>query len=210
MYRLDKNIMIIESGLNGKNPDVLLKELKKSVEYCDTEEIVWVKNFFRRQIKNSRFGIGALKSIKELPIEFRHRFLAYNSKTLKSFDVDIPYRYTIDTRPENEKNLDTNIIAVSVSDTVTVKPRKSSVTYTREFLDFWEEYPNKIGKGYAFECYKRIKAPKPSLEELIKAIERYKQSPQWLKDGGDYIPNPSTWINQRRWEDEPKEGRRSI
>jgi len=25
---------------------------------------------------------------------------------------------------------------------------------------------------------------------------------QWRKDNGQFIPNPATWLNQRRWEDE--------
>jgi len=28
------------------------------------------------------------------------------------------------------------------------------------------------------------------------------QSESWNRDGGRYIPHPSTWLNGRRWEDE--------
>jgi len=38
-----------------------------------------------------------------------------------------------------------------------------------------------------------------------EALEQQKQSSDWLKDGGAYIPNPSTWLNNRRWEDEADE-----
>ncbi len=34
------------------------------------------------------------------------------------------------------------------------------------------------------------------------AIEVQKQSEQWTKDNGRFIPNPATWLNQGRWEDE--------
>ena len=40
------------------------------------------------------------------------------------------------------------------------------------------------------------------MDVLIAAIERQKQSQQWIKDDGQYIPNPATWLNQGRWEDE--------
>lgn len=40
------------------------------------------------------------------------------------------------------------------------------------------------------------------VETLLTAIERQKCSAQWSKDGGQYIPNPATWLNQCRWEDE--------
>ena len=41
-----------------------------------------------------------------------------------------------------------------------------------------------------------------TLDVLIDAIEKHKQSAQWQKDGGQYIPHPATWLNQQRWEDE--------
>jgi hypothetical protein len=28
-------------------------------------------------------------------------------------------------------------------------------------------------------------------------------SAEWTKDGGQFIPHPATWLNQKRWEDEP-------
>jgi hypothetical protein len=37
---------------------------------------------------------------------------------------------------------------------------------------------------------------------MVKAIEVQKKSEQWQRDNGQYIPHPSTWLNQRRWEDE--------
>lgn len=40
---------------------------------------------------------------------------------------------------------------------------------------------------------------------MITALEKQKQSKQWLKDNGQYIPNPTTWLNQKRWEDETQE-----
>jgi hypothetical protein len=37
---------------------------------------------------------------------------------------------------------------------------------------------------------------------LLEAISRQKRSKQWLKDDGQYLPNPATWLNQCRWLDE--------
>lgn len=41
------------------------------------------------------------------------------------------------------------------------------------------------------------------LDTMLTAIEQAKGSEQWQRDQGRYIPNPSTWLGQRRWEDEP-------
>jgi hypothetical protein len=37
---------------------------------------------------------------------------------------------------------------------------------------------------------------------MIGAIEERRKTEQWQKDSGQFIPNPTTWLNQRRWEDE--------
>ena len=42
---------------------------------------------------------------------------------------------------------------------------------------------------------------KTTLGSLLTAVERQKCSSQWSRDGGQYIPNPATWLNQERWED---------
>lgn len=37
---------------------------------------------------------------------------------------------------------------------------------------------------------------------MAEALDRQRKSKDWLKEGGAYIPYPSTWLNGRRWEDE--------
>ena len=66
------------------------------------------------------------------------------------------------------------------------------------FADFWEAYPKKVGKGAAETSWKKLK---PKLADVLTAIESQSASDQWRKDGGQFIPNPATWLNQRRWED---------
>jgi len=79
------------------------------------------------------------------------------------------------------------------------KKGKNSI-YTPNFLIFWEAYPKKEGKGAAFKSYKNILLPKPTLKEILSSLEIIKKSEQWQTK--KYIPNPATWLNQRRWEDE--------
>lgn len=69
------------------------------------------------------------------------------------------------------------------------------------FAEFWSAYPKKIGKGAAEKAFAKAKV-NGHLPEVLRALEAQKQTDQWQKDGGQYIPNPATWINQKRWEDE--------
>lgn len=75
--------------------------------------------------------------------------------------------------------------------------------YTKEFESWWSLYPSgrRVGKGAAFRSFKAAKK-KTSVENLHRAIEAQKKSEAWTKDGGRFIPHPSTWLNQERWEDD--------
>lgn len=68
-----------------------------------------------------------------------------------------------------------------------------------DFEEFWAVYPKKVGKQDARRVFKKVKA---DVHVLIDAVNAQKKSQQWQRDGGQYIPNPSTWLNQGRWEDE--------
>jgi len=72
------------------------------------------------------------------------------------------------------------------------------------FEEFWKEYPEKKGKFKAKESY--LKATKKvSPEILLEAIKKQKENNHFKgKDGINYIPHPTTWLNQGRWEDELK------
>lgn len=68
------------------------------------------------------------------------------------------------------------------------------------FAEFWAAYPRKVGKGAAEKAW--IKArDRPPLAEVIAALRRAMASDQWQRDGGQFVPHPATWLNQRRWED---------
>ena len=84
----------------------------------------------------------------------------------------------------------------------------------KEYFDqFWKEYPGgirgKSGKKPTLLKWIRINPNKSLFEKIIEAVKRYKETEQWQKDGGKYIPNPLTFLNQARWEDEIPERTKS-
>lgn len=71
------------------------------------------------------------------------------------------------------------------------------------FADFWEQYPRKVAKAQALKAWRKLKPSGQLLADLMAGLERQKASEQWMKDGGQFVPHPATWLNGRRWEDEP-------
>lgn len=69
------------------------------------------------------------------------------------------------------------------------------------FERFWASYPRKVGKGAAWRIWAKLRPDDALLTRMLAAVTEQRQSPQWRKDGGQYVPHPSTWLNQERWSD---------
>lgn len=70
------------------------------------------------------------------------------------------------------------------------------------FDAFWAEYPKKQAKKQAAKAFARLSADADLLQTILAHLQRCKQSPDWLKDDGQYIPLPATYLNGERWADE--------
>lgn len=71
------------------------------------------------------------------------------------------------------------------------------------FDQFWAAYPRKQAKEKAWRAWKKLDPDEALCRQMAEALDRHRRSQQWQRDGGAYIPYPATWINGRRWEDEP-------
>lgn len=82
------------------------------------------------------------------------------------------------------------------------KERKEGTESDDSLFDrFYEAYPRKVGKPAAIKAFAKCKADEALVDQMIAAIEEQKQSAQWMKDGGQFIPHPATWLNNERWTD---------
>lgn len=64
------------------------------------------------------------------------------------------------------------------------------------FDHFWSQYPRKKARDRARKAFERLS--KADQRAAIAAL------PDWpFSDDQQYQPHPTTWLNQRRWEDEP-------
>lgn len=99
--------------------------------------------------------------------------------------------------------------AINKSKVNNIKTTTSSLADAR-FDAFWDIYPKKMGKGAAFKSWKKIRGIEVVFEKILGAVAAQKKSEQWLKEGGQFIPHPATWLNQMRWEDEIKIAERLV
>lgn len=70
------------------------------------------------------------------------------------------------------------------------------------FDEFYEHYPKKKNRAAAERSWARLKPSYELLEKMLVVLESQKESKDWKKDNGQFIPYPATWLNGRRWEDD--------
>jgi len=71
------------------------------------------------------------------------------------------------------------------------------------FNDFWQAYPKKKNKGDALKAWKKINPCASLQQKMSESIQLWSTSVEWLKEAGQYIPYPASWLNAYGWEDEP-------
>lgn len=106
------------------------------------------------------------------------------------------------TPSKTEANSENEIEIENESEIDTEDSKKEPSLVEQRFDEFWAAYPRKTGKGYARKIFLKLAPNKELFEKMMVSLEAAKQCEQWVKDHGQYIPHPSTWLNQGRWEDE--------
>ena len=97
----------------------------------------------------------------------------------------------------NDSQSESKISALSAH----TEAKADSEAVKKAFEEFWILYPRKVAKPKAFDAFvKAIK--KARLETILVAVRAGLKSDSWRKEGGQFIPHPTTWLNQERWADE--------
>lgn len=86
-------------------------------------------------------------------------------------------------------------------DTKTNKPPISPKGGETRFDEFWNIYDKKVAVSVARKRYKQA-LKKVDEDTLIEAARKYVQSQKAVGKHPQFTANPSTWLNQERWNDE--------
>ena len=120
------------------------------------------------------------------------------------------YNYMVYSEPHKNEILPISDFPISVSST-SEKPTLQSTNNTKEtitkepntyFEDFWNNYPKRKMKGDAEKAWNKLSPDSELCNRINLAVSKLKLTPQWLKDDGQYIPYPATWIRAKGWEDD--------
>lgn len=79
---------------------------------------------------------------------------------------------------------------------------KDNTSVLPGFAEFWETWPTndrKQAKGKCLEAWKKASAERDAAL-VVNHVRFLKNSESWRKNGGEFIPAPLVYLNQRRWE----------
>jgi hypothetical protein len=91
-------------------------------------------------------------------------------------------------------------------DTLQEKEKETDIETDKEkeaaFDAFWNLYPKKASKKEAYKSFCKAYKSKTLPDNLLDILSKWIHTDDWKKDKGQFIPYPSTWLNQERWNDE--------
>ena len=79
---------------------------------------------------------------------------------------------------------------------------KRAKALEQRFDSWWQCYPKKRNRGQALKAWNLIKPDEELTEQIIAATEVARQTSDWQKEGGKYIPYPATWLRAQGWLDQ--------
>jgi calcineurin-like phosphoesterase family protein len=171
---------------------------------CNKEGYCWAGNQYFADLyevdKNTVSGwIGQLKTrgyitvqleYKEGTKQILNRYIRINGEGIhKIIDTSLQK----DSYPINE------IIEVNKTINNTFNNTVNNKDY---FSQFWDFYPRKAGKEAARKAWNKLQPNEELMTLIANNIQERIDKGEWRKDNKSYILHASTFLNQKRWEDE--------
>lgn len=103
-------------------------------------------------------------------------------------------------KQQQDNNINNNNKETNINKETIKRDTEVSVVEDFDFDVFWNEYPKKVDKQSAIRAWKKIKPDEQLMTQIMDGLRKWKDSDQWSKENGQYIPYPATWLNKRRWE----------
>lgn len=203
IYVLPKQYIACDLEWSDKQLDKPFDELLASglILYDEKSRLICIKNQIKHNpIENPKQARSAEKIVEALP-----KSSLFN-EALKLLDK--PYH-----KPLRELLAERITIPIADTEAVTGTETEEETELSpskpvrvggggEDFEKFWSAYPRKKGKIAAQRAWAKLNGNRPDIEQVLAKLEQLKQSDDWTREGGRFIPHPATWINAGGWFDE--------
>lgn len=125
-----------------------------------------------------------------------------DSVTKCNTEIDIEIEKDIELDIDNKKICSICHNKMSEKDFKKYNNKCHNCYMEEKFNIFWNRYPKRVGKEKAQKAFFKICLDDVLFSKILNALDLFKKTNDWLKNQGQFIPYPASWINQKRWEDE--------
>ena len=112
--------------------------------------------------------------------------------------IDLGFMTT--TCPQDDNQMTTTCQPDDAPEESRVEQRRADFAQT-SFECFWQTYPKKKDKQKSRKWWEK-NITEDLYKEIMGGLQEQIKTHDWKKDNGKFIPYPTTWLNNARWEDE--------
>lgn len=202
----------------GVRYDKRLKPMEKLIYaeltcLCQKQGYCWATNaYFAELYESSKETVsrwlshlqdcGYIKISLDQAYENGRRITLFDGSNVNGVDEKVNPTHDENVMPPLDEKVNHNNTRVNTTSKNNIPPIPPKGESANLFAEFWKAYPLHKAKPTALKAFGKLKPDRVLLNAILAALSVQKQSSQWTRDGGQYIPHPATWLNQRRWEDE--------
>lgn len=165
----------------------------------------WLKQLINK-------GYIKSKSVINKNVESERRYLYICDNNFADTTKKTSYPHEENFTPSHEENFAHNNTSMNNTNNISSSDDKGTKEETKKvkkeqqnnelFDKFWEAYPKKRDKQSSKKAFTKLNVDVKLFDKIMSSLSQFKNSYDWQKNNGQYIPYPSTWLNGRRWEDE--------
>jgi len=171
---------------------------------CHQEGYCWAGNqYFADLYEVSKTSIstwiGNLKDAGHITVEMNYKEGSKHilNRYIRILGEGIQENLTTPTRKLEHP------IQENLRDNNTVNTTKNiTVNSIGDFDSFWTFYPRKAGKEAARKAWAKLRPDEHIMQLILDNVRERVEKGEWRKDNQSYILHASTYLNQKRWEDE--------
>ncbi len=185
-YECPDRVILFDTGLSNKE----LQETKK--KFMEDRRVLFVENYV--------YLVNA------------NKYESYTGEKNKVASEKLLSQISTPIKDEVNRLLDTPIDTPIDTPSIGSISHKSEVISNKlevinnkseeNFEKFWKTYPRKVNKKKSFEKYLKLVGKDNELVGKIQSAIEMQLETTYKKTEKKYIPHPTTWLNNAKWEDE--------
>mgnify|MGYP003679746737 FL=1 len=171
---------------------------------CNQEGYCWAMNAYFADLygvsKTSISAwIGNLKEAGHITVQMNYK---EGSKHILNRYIRILGEGMQDNLQTPTRKLDDPIQDIFVDNSTINTTSNITVNSIGDFDAFWKFYPRKASKDAARKAWNKLNPDQNIMKMIADNVRERVEKGEWRKDNQSFILHASTYLNQKRWEDE--------